>query len=261
MGYTGLRTIPFDFLKVGEFIVDVIGGSEDGGKNGLNQSISRDISGGGDVTITLGNCFVQAPEEHRVINWLGARGNGSFRFFNVPILTDWIGPFPTFDRFPAPYVTGIPHSDGALFSDGSGYSQATVWGKLTADAALNAGIVRMRLYNAPRRLDWSEWFSIYHYQNGTSSKGHRAYRFWDILDTAPTAGYEDGVENIEGTATPYQEYSLAISPPLREATPSGTRVEFARPLCAMKFPVGFTLPWKISGFWRSNPTIQFVEAW
>lgn len=256
MGYTGLRVVPFDFLKVGEFTVDVLGGSEDGGKNGLNQSISRDTSGGGEVVITLGNCFVQSPEEHRVINWLGARGNGSFRFFDVPILTDWTGPFPTFDRFPAPFVSGIPHSDGALFSDGAGYSQATVWGKLTANAALNAGIVQMRLYNSSRRLDWSDWFSIYHDQNGALSRGSRAYRFWDIVQK-----YSDGTEDIGGTPTPYQEYRLAISPPLREATAAGTRVEFARPRCAMKFPAGFTLPWKVAGFWRSSPTIQFVEAW
>jgi hypothetical protein len=254
--YTGLPDIPFDFLKVGEFSVDVIGGAEDGGRNGQGMSISRDLSGGGDVAVTLGNCFIQSPEEHRVINWIAARMNGSYRFANVPILTDWTGPFPTFDRFPAPFATGIPHSDGSLFDDGAGYSQATVWGKLTEDAGLHAGIVRLRVYNAARRVDWSEWFSIYHNQNGDYSRGHRAYRSWEIVNE-----YDDGTETIDGTAYPYQEYGLAISTPLREATVSGTRVELARPKCVMKFPAGFTLRWKVSGFWRASPTIEFVEAW
>lgn len=254
--YTALKNLPYDFLKVGKFSIDTIGGAEDGGKNGIGTSISRDLSSGGDVAVTLANCYIQAPEEHRVINWLAAMLNTGSRFINVPVLTDWTGPFPTLDRFPAPFVTGIPHSDGSMFSDGSGYSQATVWGKVTENAALHAGLIRMRVYGADRRLDWSEWFSIYHNQNGDQSRGWRAYRFWEIY-----AEHDDGVEVIEGEDVAYQEYTLAITPALREATVSGTRVEFARPRFAAKFPVGFTLKWEVSGFWRANPTIEFVEAW
>lgn len=61
------------------------------------------------------------------LNWVSARMNGSFRFMVVPILSDWMGPFPVDSRdIPQPIISGIPHSDGALFSDTSGYSQAGV---------------------------------------------------------------------------------------------------------------------------------------
>jgi hypothetical protein len=57
-----------------------------------------------------------------------------------------------------------------------------------------------------------------------------------------------------------QQYTLSITPPLREAVSAGQRVELARPLCTMKFPSGFTLSWEVEGFWRSSPTIKFAEA-
>jgi hypothetical protein len=47
---------------------------------------------------------------------------------------------------------------------------------------------------------------------------------------------------------------------LREAISEGDRVEFARPRFAAKFPAGFTLPWQAEGFWRGNPTLNFIEA-
>lgn len=248
--YIDQPVLDIDFMKPGRFIIDVVGGAIDGGRNGLNQSISMDTSGGGFLTCTLDGCFIQAREEHEYVNWLGARLNGSFRFIDVPIKTDWMGPFPTFDRWPVPIVDGIPHSDTALFSDGAGYSQPTVWGQVMEDASLNAGQGRIRIYNPSRDLRWSDWFSISH-----PTKGNRAYRYWDVLDR-----YDDGIETITGTDVPFQEYRLALAVPLREAVTSGARIEFARPLCVMKFAPGFTLPWDVQGWWRSNPTLNFVEA-
>lgn len=118
---------------------------------------------------------------------------------------------------------------------------------------MNAGILKMKIYGMPRRLDWSEWFSIYH-----PTKGWRAYRFWEVLEAAPTL--PDGVDVIEGTPTPYQEYRLAIAPALREAAAIGTRVEFARPRFVAKFPAGFTLPSVVEAFFVTQQSIQFTEA-
>lgn len=238
--YTGQPTVPISYLRPTRASFDVLGSAIDGGRNGLGQSISIEMSGGGLVTATYERCFVHSDdmERHEVINWLGARGNGSFRFFNVPIINDGIGPFPVINGKRRPIVSGIPHSDGAEFSDGAGYSQATVYGEITE--VVHSGIIKMRAYGLARDLRWSDWLSIYH-----PNKGWRAYRYWDVMSKTNES---DPV------------YTLAMAPPLREAVTVGTRVELARPMCVMKFAPGFTLPWDYEAFYHSRPTLQFVEA-
>lgn len=240
--YTGQPTVPIMYLRPTRASFDNPGSALDGGVNGNGESITIETSGGGIITATYDRCVLQAddPERHEVINWLGARGNGGYRFFNVPIINDGIGPFPVIGGKRRPIVSGITHSDGSLFSDGAGYSQATVYGEVTEAAALGAGIIKMRVYGAARPLRWSDWFSIYH-----PTKGWRAYRYWEV---------------ISKTDETNPVYTLGIAPPLREAVTVGTRVELARPMCVMKFPRGFTLPWQYEGNYQARPTLQFVEA-
>ncbi len=245
--YSILPTLDADFIKPQRARFQVMGGGVDGGRNGLGEGISIDLTGGGVLTCTFADCFIQAPGQHRYVNWIGARCDGSVRGLNVPILTDWSGPFPRVNGVPVTKVVGIPHSDGSLFTDGSGYSQSTVFGKVMA--VVNSGKVEIRVYGADRPLHDSDWFSIYH-----AAKGWRAYRTWEVLSES------EGTEVLEGETVAYRQYLFAITPPLRAPVAVGTRAEFARPLCAMKFPIGFTLPWEIEGFYESRPTIQFVEA-
>lgn len=240
--YIGQPTVPITYLRPKKASFDVVGSGMDGGVNGLGEAISIETSGGGRVTCTYSECVLQGDdmERHEVINFLGARGNGGFRFFNVPIINDGIGPFPFIRGKRRPIVDGIPHSDGSLFSDGSGYSQSTVYGLITANAAVGAGIISLQLFGAARPLRWSDWFSIYH-----PTKGWRAYRYWNVISKS------------EGDSPVYQ---LGINPTLREAITAGTRVEFARPMCVMKFPTGFTLPWEYQAWYQARPTLQFIEA-
>ncbi|MGN7803151.1 hypothetical protein ACTJKE_10510 [Ensifer sp. 22521] len=249
--YINQPTVPIQYLRPTRASFDVTGSGIDGGVNGNGESIAIEISGGGRVVATYERCVLQGDdmERHEVINWLGARGNGSFRFFNVPIINDGIGPFPVINGKRRPIVSGIPHSDGALLSDISGYSQATVWGKLTASATVGAGQISMRVYEAARPLRWSDWFSIYH-----PTKGWRAYRYWESHKAA------EGVESVGDVNLNYVDYQLATSPALREGSALDTRVELARPLCVMKFPQGFTLPWDYEAWYQSRPTLQFAEA-
>jgi len=249
--YLNQPTLEANFLAPVRTTYDVVGSSVDGGRNGAGEGQSIEMSGGGTVVATYEDCKIKDPEQYEYINMLGSRMNGGFRFINVPIITDWFGPFPRINKLPTPIVSGIPHSDGSYFDDGSGYSQATVWGQITADAALNAGIISMRVYGMSRPLRWSDWFSIYH----EGGKGWRAYRYWDVLDR-----YDDGVETIEGTDVNYQEYRLALAPPLREAVTAGTRVEFARPRFVAKFRGDFTLPSVVEAFFVTQQSIQFSEA-
>jgi hypothetical protein len=250
-GFLNLPLLAVDFIRPQRMRFDVTGNAVSGGRNGNGQEISYEMSGGGFVTCTYGSCWVQGREEHEYACWLAARLNGSFRFINVPLKTDWQGPFPVFDRYPALFVSDIPHSDGALFSDGAGYSQATVWGQVMEDAALNAGTLRLRIYNPSRPLRHSDWFSIYH----SAAKGWRAYRYWEVITR-----WDDGTETIAGTPSAYQEYTLAINPALRAAVTAGTRVEFARPRFAAKLTPGTSVLDDVEGFWLMRPTLQFDEA-
>ncbi|TQX91323.1 hypothetical protein EQW76_00890 [Rhizobium sp. rho-13.1] len=240
--YINQPTVPILALRPKRASFDNPGSSIDGGVDGNGISIGIENSGGGYVSATYEECVLQGsdPELHEIVNWLGARGNGGYRYFNVPIINDGIGPFPFIRGKRRPIIDHIPHSDGALFSDDSGYSQATVYGAMSGAAGLNAGIISMRVYGAARPLRWSDWFSIYH-----PTKGWRAYRYWEVISKTD----EDN-----------PVYQLAISPPLREAVDDATRVELARPMCVMKFPKGFTLPWSYEAWYQSRPTLQFVEA-
>ncbi|TWD58080.1 hypothetical protein FB480_101835 [Agrobacterium vitis] len=252
--YTNLKTLDIDFIKPQSVEFDVQANAIDGGRNLQNESISAEMSGGGFVTATYESCYAQQPEEHEYFTWLAAHLNGSFRFINVPLKTDWQGPFPLIERRPVPIITKIPHSDSSLFSDGSGYSQATVFASVLANAAVNAGQISLRVYGATRPLRWSDWFSINHNAND-GSRGWRAYRNWDILGVS-----SEGVTNFSGADVAYRDYVLAIQPTLREAVTAGTRVEFARPRFAAKIAPGQRISTKIQSYWVTRPTLQFVEA-
>ncbi len=250
--YTGVPTLDIDFIKPARVSFDTPGGGIEGGRNSLGESITIGLSGGPTVAGAYENCWVQTPEEHEYANWVAARMNGSFRFMVVPFLTDWMGPFPILPGYPPvpqPIINGIPHSDGALFSDGAGYSQATVFGTFAQAAAQNAGQVVINVYGATRNLRHSDWMSTYH-----SVKGWRAWRYWECNDPI------DVTETIEGVSYSGKQYTLAIDVPLRQAVEAGQRIELARPRCVMKFPAGVTLPWEIAGFWQSRPSMRFVEA-
>lgn len=234
--FTGLPTLQVDFIKPGSMSFDTPGGGLGSPRNGNGQSITVEMSGGGLVTGKYENCFIQSPEQHEYINWLAARLNGSHRYINVPVLTDWSGPFAQVQGAPQP-ILSVPHSDDTPFDDGAEYTQNSVYGQSTKAAGLNAGIIDIRVVGGGRPLRYSDWFSIYH-----RTKGWRLYRYWEVLSHAG------------------QDYRLAISPPLRESISASTLIEFVRPRCVMKFAFGFTMPWEVRGFYRSSPSFEFEEA-
>lgn len=246
--YINLPTLAIDFMKARGFGFDVKGSAIEGGRNTYGEPQSIGITGGGVVSGSY-ECLVHTAEQHEYVNWLGARLNGSYRFINVPIRTDFMGPFPVIDGQVTPIIKGIPHSDGSLFSDDTGYSQATVWGQIAADAAVNAGQITIDIVGASRRLRWSDWFSIHH-----PTKGWRAYRYWEASE--PT----NVNITVDGVVHPAERYTLSISPALRDAVTTGTHVEFARPRFAAKFPSDFTLEWTADLIHMASPTIPFVEA-
>jgi hypothetical protein len=94
-----------------------------------------------------------------------------------------------------------------------------------------------------QELAGGEIFSIKH-----PNWGYRAYRIGEI-------------DSVDTTTDPNSiTYSVAIRPPLREAVLGGEDAAFDRPRCLMKLPAGATMPWSVSGYWRTQQNVTLVEA-
>lgn len=108
----------------------------------------------------------------------------------------------------------VPFSDGTTFSDGSPLVSGQVNAELVEDAALRATDLTVRVWGA-RPFAGAEPFTIVGptYQD-------RLYGAARILSAT-----------ADGEAT---VYGLRIGPPLREAAPAGTLVDFDRPRCVMR---------------------------
>lgn len=112
--------------------------------------------------------------------------------------------------FEAPFAPGtlapslVPHSDGAPFSDGSEYSMAPEGATVTAACALRSTHLPITMISG--MIQGGEHFSIIH-----EGKGWRRYR---------VARVRDGV--------------IEVRPPLREAIPAGTGLNFLKVGCVCR---------------------------
>ncbi|WP_257164690.1 hypothetical protein [Bradyrhizobium sp. SRS-191] len=147
--------------------------------------------------------------------------------------------------FPVPVVGGAPLysygtvslDDGTLFDDGTGIEQPVVVAFLAQDAGLRATSVRLLfLQGAP--LQGGEHFSIRH-----GNLGDRLYRIAQVkID--PVTGYSD----------------VTIRPPLREATPAFTPLDFDAPKCVMRIANAESMKLSLQLRKWGSPTATFVES-
>jgi hypothetical protein len=247
--YINLPTLSSMFMYPQRMAFRVEGYGIDGGRNGDGDSAAIDFSGGGRIVGSYEECVIQQPAQHNYINWLAALLDGSTRCINVPIIADWIGPFPLDAQGnPQSIIGGISHSDGTFFNDDTGYSQSTVGATFESAAAQNAGQITVNIFGGVELL-FSTWMSTYH-----ATRGWRAWRYFE--KTAPVIV----TRTFNGFPQQARQYVLSITPPLREAVVAGQQIELTRPKFVGRFPRGFSLDWSSEGWWQARPTIQFVEA-
>lgn len=190
--------------------------------SGEQDVVSTD--GGGRVFAAFGDG--NAVDRSTVLAWRALLTN----------LEDGVAPIivPFCDVRHTPYgaMHRVPHSDGTPFSDESLYRGADdPVASTTAPADLRATQIAYTI-EAAQPLLGGEWFAIEH-----PTKGWRAYRIASIDET-------------DGT--------LRFRPPLREAVPAGTSLEFAAPRCLMRQE-----PKSASSLTTgraSQPAIRFIEA-
>ncbi|SOC47100.1 hypothetical protein SAMN05892877_1279 [Rhizobium subbaraonis] len=151
-----------------------------------------------------------------------------------------VGPFddlraPTFGAFP-PVVTGIPHSDGATFSDGSGYSQSTIRITLAGALPRRATSAVLTIHQAGA-LQRGMYFSVY---EGLRPSLH-------IITKPP---------EIDGNHA-----TIQFRPPLRFAVESGATVDFATPKALMNLASADEGALDLDmGRW-ARPSLELVESW
>ncbi len=147
---------------------------------------------------------------------------------------------PQYDaRGPAIYAglvapsNGIPHSDGSRFSDGSGYGQSLTGAVFSAGVLLNATQVQIRIGAGLILIEGMRF----------STPDNRMHEIDEVLAF-------DG-----GTI-----WTVRIAPWTRAAYPSGTALNFDRPVCRMRLATDDTGGLSVSSRALSNPTIEFVEV-
>lgn len=124
------------------------------------------------------------------------------------------------------YGDGATHSDGTPFTGGGAFAETTAYAPLRAIALQFNGVFSQPVIGG-------EWFTILH-----PTKGPRAYR----------------VRTVSGG-------QITFRPPLREAAPAGTLLDFANPRCLMvQDPDGGKASAKLSNRRHTVAEIRFVES-
>lgn len=150
------------------------------------------------------------PDHGRLLHALKAMLADGARPVSVPFALDYTQPWPTVDGELLTSYGSIPHSDGSLFSDGSGYFQPVIDVTLAASADLRATELELELAMCGE-LRGGELFSIDH-----TDLGDR----WYVIKT---------IEEQDGESA-----AVTIEPPLREAAATGTSCNFDMPRCIMQ---------------------------
>lgn len=199
---------PIDLFDCQSMDWQVVGGAVEGGRSLASDTPDRlPLGRGGLWKCEMSSVFLETPEEYSA--WRAIRAklrNGAGRIV-VPVLRR-----PWFAQ-PGP-SSPVSHSDGSFFSDGAGYQSAAIVAELVQGAAHAATLIRVKVAGAEPFIG-AEPFTIVH-----PNAAERLYEVAGISEATPSG---NGVI-----------YSLEINPPLREAAPAGTAVDFDRPRCVMR---------------------------
>lgn len=155
----------------------------------------------------------------------------------VPCFVGWpLAPWPIVGGSPLIAHDPVPHSDDALFSDGTGYVQRAIVMRTVGTAPLRATTLTLEII-AGSALRGGEHFEIVH-----QVKKHRIYRVTRVV--------------IDGDGNSV----VTIRPPLREVVPAGVEPNFDQPRCVMQpvSPDALDAEWEPAFLGHSSP--RLIEA-
>jgi hypothetical protein len=149
---------------------------------------------------------------------------------------------PVFDSYSAPspaaggtqgLVKGIPHSDGTLFSDGTGYAQFSSPATLAATAAKGSLAATVDLLASTQTVYAGQYFGL---------GDCELYLIDSVVD--------NGAGN----------FSLTFWPPLRSTHVVGATVNFDTPTCAMRLAADDSALLNFTPAFVADQEIELVEA-
>lgn len=190
--------------------------------NGKSQVVSSDA---GIWKATFGNIVVRRRESVITYRALAALLDGRLEPILVPLCRGYQPIYPGASELGL--YDPVPHSDGSLFSDGTGYVGGSIKVTLASSAAVRATSIGV-LVAYGGDIQPGQHFSI----------GERLYR---IRTFDPASG------------------AMTIWPPLREAATIGTELNFDDPVCRMRLASDDALDLQLALRRFGNPTVNFVE--
>lgn len=158
--------------------------------------------------------------------------NGPVTPILVPVFDKKRAPWPLVDVKRLTSYGDIPHSDGSLFSDGSGYYTPVIDATATV-AAIRATSLTMTL-NYGGKLWGAEFFSI--------DENLYQIKSVSLSDAGPPA-----------------VYTIGFMPPLRAAITDGTVLNFDDPVCRCTLASSAGMPLSLSNRAVGLPSVSFIE--
>lgn len=190
---------------------------------GAVQVVSSDA---GIWKATFGNVLVRGRNHVLAFRGIANLLEGRLGKILVPLCRGYQPLLPAWQ----PLYEPVPHSDGAFFSDGSGYVSQVIDVTLAGSAAARAvsAIVNIAVADT---LQPGQHFSI----------GERLYRLRTVNYISQTTA------------------AITFRPPLREAASTGVRLEFDDPVCRMRLATDAEMDLELALRRFGAPTVSFVE--
>jgi hypothetical protein len=238
-----IPAFPRRLLREKSHAWNLLGVAATAGQTATNVSVTVRSDGGGfwscamtDVSLGARQPGQQGRERQRVATllWRAVRqvANGGASPLVVPRNDALFRPWPP--RL-AQAVPPLPHGDDTLFSDETGYEQATIQ-VTSAGASLRDTQLLLTLIDcAP--LQGGECFSINHQTVG--------WRLYEIATVSPVD---------------HDRLVVKVRPPLREDIVDGTVLEFDRPRCVMRLATPNAMDLTVQPWTFNSASVQFIET-
>lgn len=207
-----------------------------GGQTGAGSFPVTSIDGGGVWLCDYGSINLSTPTHIKLWRAIAEAQDGGVSTVVVPMCDSRQAPRPLVNGKPVKSYGSIPFSDGALFSDGSGFYQQIIAVQSVGVAALRATTITMRLIFASP-LEGGEFFSIVH-----PTQGKRLYAITGV-------SIDDSGNSV-----------VKFRPPLREAVSDGETIDFDDVGCTMRLQNPNAMDVELSMRRFANPDAAFVEA-
>lgn len=220
---SGAIVWPECVLSPQAIVAEVVPFTRSGGRSlsGLERVTRTDR---GWWSIALEGVILETREQRQCWNAIRTMLSGRAGLVAVPLHSREVAPYPG-GLWQRPL--SVSHSDGATFSDGSGYRQRVITVRASALAPIGATSMRFTAINADADLVGARF----------------SYEL---------AAYEIGAKRSDG--------SYAITPAVRAPIPAGADLEFDQPTCLCRLADDRAMAHSVSIEGFDSHSVSFVEA-